>query len=263
MNDLSAMKREKNKTFRIKDIARLAGVSEGTVDRVLHDRGEVSEQTKEQVWDIIKKNGYQSNRLASRLASKKTFRIVAILPQITEDNSYWQQPLKGIDIAAKEFTGFGMNFETVNYDGACELDFEEKVSSVLNTLPDGIIFSPTFTESSRRMVALAQSQMVSYAFIDTNLPDCKSIGFFGQDAYMGGRTGARLVCNMIPDKSDVAIMLIGRQDNISHRLQDRAKGFISFVEEQAYKVFNLSTNKVDLNTDMDLNIHIDYGGDDE
>ena len=31
---------------RIKDIARLAGVSIGTVDRVLHERGEVSEKTR-------------------------------------------------------------------------------------------------------------------------------------------------------------------------------------------------------------------------
>jgi len=35
-----------NTKIRIKDIATLAGVSEGTVDRVLHNRGEVSEKVK-------------------------------------------------------------------------------------------------------------------------------------------------------------------------------------------------------------------------
>lgn len=39
---------------RIKDIAELAGVSIGTVDRVLHDRGEVSEKTRERVKSILK-----------------------------------------------------------------------------------------------------------------------------------------------------------------------------------------------------------------
>ena len=43
------------KTVRIKDIALKAGVSIGTVDRVLHNRGEVKAATKEKVLAIAKK----------------------------------------------------------------------------------------------------------------------------------------------------------------------------------------------------------------
>lgn len=57
---------------RIKDVARIAGVSEGTVSVVLNNRvGEnvrVSETTQQKVWDAVRKLGYIANPVAQRLA---------------------------------------------------------------------------------------------------------------------------------------------------------------------------------------------------
>ena len=61
------MKTENTKV-RIKDIAVLAGVSEGTVDRVLHNRGEVSKKSKEAVEKVLKEINYSPNLLARSLA---------------------------------------------------------------------------------------------------------------------------------------------------------------------------------------------------
>ena len=47
--------------IRIKDIARLANVSTGTVDRVLHNRGEVSAKSREKVEKVLKEINYQPN----------------------------------------------------------------------------------------------------------------------------------------------------------------------------------------------------------
>ena len=54
--------------IRIKDIARLANVSTGTVDRVLHNRGEVSAKSREKVEKVLKEINYQPNIYASALA---------------------------------------------------------------------------------------------------------------------------------------------------------------------------------------------------
>jgi len=64
-----------NTKIRIKDIATLAGVSEGTVDRVLHNRGEVSEKSKAAVEKILEEINYSPNLLARSLASKKHYRF--------------------------------------------------------------------------------------------------------------------------------------------------------------------------------------------
>ena len=46
------------KTYRIKDIAELSGVSTGTVDRILHNRGKVSEEAQKKVEKVLKEIDY-------------------------------------------------------------------------------------------------------------------------------------------------------------------------------------------------------------
>ena len=45
------------KTYRIKDIAEMSGVSTGTVDRILHNRGKVSEEAQKKVEKVLKEIG--------------------------------------------------------------------------------------------------------------------------------------------------------------------------------------------------------------
>ena len=68
------------KRVRIKDIAEEAGVSIGTVDRVLHDRGEVNKETKEKILDLVEKLNYTPNLVAKSLSLKKALRIALLLP---------------------------------------------------------------------------------------------------------------------------------------------------------------------------------------
>ena len=59
--------------IRIKDIAIRAGVSVGTVDRVLHDRPNVSKPAREKVEKALQEMNYQPNVYASALAYNKSF----------------------------------------------------------------------------------------------------------------------------------------------------------------------------------------------
>ena len=65
----------------LKDVARLAGVSRGTVDRVIHNRGNVSKQSYDNVMRIIKDIGYEPNIYASILAHDKNRVVALLLPQ--------------------------------------------------------------------------------------------------------------------------------------------------------------------------------------
>ena len=62
----------------INEIAILAKVSTGTVDRVINDRGGVSKKTKKIINDIIKKNNFKINSVASALAKKKEYKIATL-----------------------------------------------------------------------------------------------------------------------------------------------------------------------------------------
>jgi LacI family transcriptional regulator len=80
----------------IKDLAIKAKVSPGTVDRVIHERGGVSEKTKNIINDIIKKNNFKINSVASALASKKDYKIATLMPSYDDDDMFWESPYLGV-----------------------------------------------------------------------------------------------------------------------------------------------------------------------
>src|SRR5687767_11879019 len=96
------MKKKAQELYGVKEIARRANVSIGTVDRVIHNRSGVSEKTRNKINEIIKELNYQPNILASRLASKKIYQIAVLIPQISVETDFWEAPLKGIQRAESE-----------------------------------------------------------------------------------------------------------------------------------------------------------------
>ena len=59
----------------IAEIARKAGVSIGTVDRVLHNRGHVAEQTRQKIQSVIDESNYKPNHFAQQLKKGDSFKI--------------------------------------------------------------------------------------------------------------------------------------------------------------------------------------------
>ena len=90
------------KKARIKDIAIRAGVSIGTVDRVLHERGEVAERTRERILKIIKDLEYSPNYIARALKTKRKFHLVSLLPEPGDDNAFWIKHSLGFQKAMNE-----------------------------------------------------------------------------------------------------------------------------------------------------------------
>ena len=99
----------------LKDVARMAGVSRGTVDRVIHNRGDVSKQSYDDVMRIIKDIGYEPNIYASILAHDKPRVIVVLLPDF-RPGEYWDMASRGASLAKEYARTFHVNIETVTYD---------------------------------------------------------------------------------------------------------------------------------------------------
>ena len=66
----------------IKDIATYAGVSVGTVSKVLNDRGNVTEDLRFRVQAVIEKLNYRPSALARGMKIHKTHTIGLIIPKI-------------------------------------------------------------------------------------------------------------------------------------------------------------------------------------
>ena len=123
---------EKNTIVTISDVARAAGVTNGTVDRVLHERGEVSQKTREKVLKVIEELGYRPNVYASMLARNKSHRIAVIVPNY-KSGEFWELSHSGVE-KAREYSGrFSVNVEECHYD---EYDVDSFTSLCHNVIED-------------------------------------------------------------------------------------------------------------------------------
>ena len=76
-----------NSKVRIKDIAEKSGVSVGTVDRILHNRPNVSKTAREKVEKVLKEINYQPNVYASALAYNKSYLFHVLIPKHESEGS--------------------------------------------------------------------------------------------------------------------------------------------------------------------------------
>lgn len=128
--------------IRIKDIARLADVSVGTVDRVIHGRSGVSEASKKRVEEILKQLDYQPNMYASALASNKKYTFICLLPQHLE-GEYWTAVELGIHEAIATYSDFNTSVKINYYDPYDYHSFVDASEAILTQQPDGVMVAPT------------------------------------------------------------------------------------------------------------------------
>ena len=84
----------------LKDVAREAGLSVGTVSRVLNNRGYISEETRQSVRDAMARLHYQPNAMARSLSKRSSSMIGVIVPSIS--HPYFAKVLSCLESAAHE-----------------------------------------------------------------------------------------------------------------------------------------------------------------
>lgn len=223
----------KAKRTTIKDIARLAGVSIGTVDRVLNNRGEVAVATSEKVMHLVQSLDYKPNLIARALTSKKNLHIAVLLPSPTHDNRYWAKHVEGIDQMKHELEEYGANITLLHFDLHDGNDFSLQAQLVKQLSPDGVIFAPILRAESLVFAAELDALGIPYIFIDTDISDARCLGFIGEDAYQSGRMAASLVDFGIESQKDVLMVNIARDMGNTQHLAMRNQGFMSYFMDSA------------------------------
>ncbi len=87
-------------TTKIRDVARLAGVSTATVSRAIHNPGVVTKATRAKVDHAVRQTGYAGNAMARNLRRMETRMIVVLVPDI--GNIFFSELLSGIETRAAE-----------------------------------------------------------------------------------------------------------------------------------------------------------------
>ena len=127
------------------------------VDRVLHNRGDVSRTSREKVQKVLDEIDYHPNMFAIGLAAKKRYHIICIIPYYIE-HDYWSSVAQGIERAAQELRPFNVGIDYVFYNHADKTSYE-KACALLQAEPvDAVLIAPNFQYETLRLTSYLKAK---------------------------------------------------------------------------------------------------------
>ncbi|WOD42693.1 LacI family DNA-binding transcriptional regulator [Hwangdonia lutea] len=241
------------KKYTIKDIAELAGVSKGTVDRVIHKRGKVSPAALEKVTKLLEEIDYQPNLIARSLKNTKSYHICVIQPDPKID-PYWQPCTNGVNDAINEYNSFGITIDSYFFDHTDTHSFLEVNKTVLKQSPDAVLITPVFHKESIEVIKIYNENNIIVSTINDPLELNGITNYVGQDLTQSGRIAARLMEMIVPKNRTILIIHLDEVFNNSIHMQLKEKGFKNYLERIPNSNYNLKTCSLQ-QTDLDQKLH--------
>lgn len=234
------------KKYTIKNIAELAGVSKGTVDRVIHKRGKVSKKAFEKVNAILSEIDYKPNLLARSLKNTKNHHICVVLPNYLKD-PFWLPCFEGIEEAINEYTSFGVFIEPFYFKPNDVESFLEVNNKVLELKPDAVLLTPLFYNETVEIVTKYAQNNIIVSKFNNQLEIKNTKNFVGQDLFKSGRLAASLLKMIIPKNATIAILHVDEDFNNAIHMQEKEKGFRDyFKNSENYTVLTFNSKQSQL-----------------
>ncbi|MBZ5596387.1 MAG: substrate-binding domain-containing protein [Acidobacteriia bacterium] len=192
------------KRIGIPEIARLANVTIGTVDRALHGRKGIRESTRLRILEIAKSVGYRPNMAARALSVRRTpIRIGICIPR--EIHYYFDQLCQGIAAEAQraELSGVETIWRRTERLGEAEV---ETIEELIHAGPGALILTPGSPQELTPVINEAERRGIRVICVDTDAPASRRSTAVCVDAEASGRVAAELLGGMVPVGSQVAIV---------------------------------------------------------
>jgi len=201
-------------------IADLANVSIGTVDRALHGRPGINEETRQRILQVARQVGYTPNLAARALsASKSNLKIGVCVPR--EIHFFYDQLWSGILDEERRAGNLGMQFvnRPVQVLGQGDTQaFKELVEAAV----DGIILTAGNPKDLQPLIDDAEARGIHVVCVSTDAPDSKRSSIVCVEPWTNGSLAGELMGKFVPPGSNVAIV-VGMLSAEDHR--KKADGF--------------------------------------
>jgi LacI family transcriptional regulator len=210
----------------VNDIARVAGVSLATVDRVLNRRPGVRAVTVQKVQKAIDELGYVRDTAAANLARNRVYNFLFVLPDT--DNEFVEAISSQIAEQSRD-----QFIERTRTSIKKVAPFEpQDIVNILDTVEsldvDGVaVFGPE-TPSVRDAVKRVRDKGVPVVALVSDLPSSERDHFVGIDNVSAGRTAAQLMGRFVDRKGKVLVLTGSR---LARDHLERRQGFDLVVAE--------------------------------
>lgn len=239
--------KDDNSLIGVKEIARRAKVSLGTVDRVIHNRAGVAAKTRNRINAIIEELNYQPNVLARRLAltSRGTLRLAVLLPDISDETEYWRAPLEGINKADLEIRQYGVQVEPYFFDQNVQSVFAEQVNRIMNNAPDGVLITPTFEKESVALMKFCRKKKIPCVLMNSDIPEQHRLCYIGPELFDSGYLSAQLVHYCLKNDQKAMLVNIAREIDNNVAILRKEDGFMAYFKEKKSESCLVQLNTTD------------------
>lgn len=212
----------------VSEIAKIAGVSTGTVDRVMHNRGRVSDETRQKILKIIDENDYKPDPIARFLKKKGDFKIGVLIPSVSEESGYWQEIYDGIQEACKnDYASFGFSVRPYEFKRPDRNSLHEQFKKMSKSDCAAFIIAPVMQEEI--LVLLSESRLSApYCFVDSTVPGSEPLCAATQNPLSAGFLAAKITRLFSKGEGTFAAI---KPFSESFNLNERARGFEKYFEQ--------------------------------
>ena len=217
-----------------KEIAEMAGVSRGTVDRVLHGRGGVKHETAQRIRKIAAELSYVPDRAGRALRFKSRSIKIGVV-YFGQSNPFFDDVKAGIAQAEAELSDFSPEIlirPLSAYSGQAQL---EAIESLEKEGIDALVLTPLRSEKIAAKINALYEKGIPAVCMNSDLKNSKRIAYVGCDYEKSGALAAQLV-SMFTRGSAKTVMVLGSFDIAGHC--ERRQGFEALCQQE-YTGINL------------------------
>jgi LacI family transcriptional regulator len=189
----------------IKEIARLAGVSRGTVDRVINKRGIVNPETEAKVREVVKQLEYTPNRVAQALAIKKNELVIGVV-LFGGENPFFNDLIKGINKITKSLADYGCKVLTTQTKNTDPTEQLEAIDRLLEKGINGLVISPYNDEAIAEKINSLADAGIPVITTNTDIENSKRLCYVGSNYYVSGKTAGGLMSLFTRGEANIGIV---------------------------------------------------------
>lgn len=211
----------------LQQIAEAAGVSRGTVDRALNNRGRIKPEVADKIRQIADEMGYQRNIAGRALAMSKHSIMIGVIVQAA-DTPFMKKVLEGIMEAKAEVECLGAEVILKKIQGIDADKVLDTMDKMRGAGCGAIAMVASEDERLRQKIAEFAEAGIPIVTFNADIADSRRICFVGQNTFQSGQVAAGLMAEILPVGAAVQV-ISGYPSNQSHK--NRCNGFVQELQQ--------------------------------
>ncbi len=214
----------------IKQIAEVAGVSRGTVDRALNGRSGIKPEVAMRIREVAKELGYRPNYAAKMLSDRQyaTKKIGIIL--VSESNAFFEEVLDGVRTALAEYAKFGLeSVIRIQQNYTCVEEQVAIMDSMKAEGVGGIVMTPIYSLEVTEKINELSEAGIKIITVNSDIPGTLRAAYVGCRFRKSGVVLAGLLGLMADGREMVIGVIAGSQRN--YAVLRRTGGLLERLEE--------------------------------